>query len=60
MTVEEQVKIIETQMNSAGLLIFEKLAYIESFIKPDPEFSQEAIDIVMGNICRDSKEESGC
>lgn len=60
LSVERQVEIIETQMNSAGLLLFEKLAYLNSFIKPDPMFSQEAINIVMGNISRDSKEESGC
>jgi hypothetical protein len=60
MTVDEQVTIMETQMNSAGLLLFEKLAYINSFFKPDPEFTQEAIEIVIGNLCRDSKEEPGC
>ena len=49
MTIQEQVKIMETQMQVFDKLV-EKLAYIRMFIIPDPEFTQEAIDIVFNKL----------
>ena len=52
LTIEEQVKTIEGQLNSqeADFSLLEKLQYIHLYFKNDPMFSQEAMDIVMHNI----------
>ena len=52
MTIERQVEIIETQCACANLTLFEEVQYIAEFFKPDPDFSQEAIDIVLSNLSK--------
>jgi hypothetical protein len=53
-TTEEQVKIIEAQIHSpvANFTLMEKMQYLTDFFGPDPDFSQEAMDIVRGNISK--------
>jgi len=57
MSLEKQVEIMEAQINSpeAGFTLIEKLQYLTSFFAPDPEFTQEAMDIVMANLCESVK-----
>jgi len=54
MSIEEQVKIMESQLSAFNGLI-EKMQYMSGFFDPDPEFSKEARDIVRGNICKSAK-----
>ena len=58
MEIDEQVRIIEKQIHSphANFTLMEKMAYMTNFFGNDPEFSQEALDIVRSNICRNMKE----
>lgn len=51
LTIEEQVSTIKAQISAFDSLI-EKAMYIHNFFKPDPMFTQRAIDIVMGDISR--------
>lgn len=57
MTVEQQVKIIEAQIHSphADFSLIEKMQYLTEFFGSDPEYTQEAMDIVRGNICKVSR-----
>ena len=58
MDINEQVRIIEAQINSehANFSLVEKMAYINQYFKPDPEFSDEAIQKVIHHICLGLKE----
>lgn len=51
MTVNEQVKIMETQLSNFPQLV-DKLQYLYFMFDPDPEFTQEARDIVRSNIAK--------
>ena len=51
MNIEEQVKIMETQLSFFESLM-EKMEYMSFAFDPDPMFTQEARDIVRGNICK--------
>jgi hypothetical protein len=57
MDIDEQVRIMEAQINSpeANFTLMEKLQYLATFFGDDPEFSQEAADIVIGNLARSLK-----
>ena len=51
MTIERQIEIMEKQLaNFNGLM--EKMQYMSMAFDPDPEFTQEARDIVRSNICK--------
>jgi hypothetical protein len=50
-TTARQVEIMETQLGCFENLM-EKMQYMSEFFDPDPDFSQEARDIVRGNICK--------
>ncbi len=50
-----QVTIMETQLNSAGFTLIEKLQYLTDFFGKDPEFSKEALNIVRSNICKENE-----
>ena len=54
MNIDKQVKIMELQIHStnADFTLMEKMAYLDRFFKPDTDFSQEAIDIVIANISK--------
>ncbi len=54
MTIEKQIKIMETQLRAFDTLL-QKVSYLTYFFDPDPEYSQEARDIVRGNICKEFK-----
>ncbi len=49
MNKEQQIKTMETQLGCFDNLM-EKMQYMSEFFDPDPEFTQEARDIVRGNI----------
>ena len=49
MSTERQVEIMEAQLSAFDDLM-EKMYYMSNFFDPDPEFTQEARDIVRGNI----------
>ena len=51
MTIAEQVKIMETQLASFETLV-DKMMYLTMFFGNDPEFVQEAMDVVRSNICK--------
>lgn len=51
MNIEEQIRIMEAQLSNFETLL-DKMVYMSHFFDPDPEFTQEARDIVRGNICR--------
>jgi len=57
MDIDRQIEIIEAQIHSefAQFTLFEKMAYLKKYFGPDPEFSQEAVNIVIGNICKNMK-----
>ena len=59
MNIDEQVKIMEAQIHStdANFTLMEKLAYLNKFFKPDVDFSQDAISIVISNISKSIKQE---
>jgi hypothetical protein len=50
-TLERQVEIMETHLHCFENTM-EKMQYMSEFFAPDPDFTQEARNIVMGNICR--------
>jgi hypothetical protein len=50
-TVERQVEIMEAQLQTFDNL-FDKLQYMRTFFDNDPEFTQDARDVVRGNICK--------
>ncbi len=54
MDINEQVRIIEAQIHSpiANFSLFEKMEYMSSYFDKDPAYSQEARDIVRGNISK--------
>lgn len=54
MTIEKQIEIMETQLGAFDTLV-QKVSYLSYFFDPDPEFSQEARDIVRSNICKEVK-----
>lgn len=54
MNVERQVEIMELQLGSFNSLM-EKMQYMSEFFDPDPMFTQEARDIVRGNLCAATK-----
>ena len=57
MNIKEQVRIMETQINSpeANFTLMEKMQYLSLFFEPDPAFSKEARDIVIGNLSKTLK-----
>ena len=57
MDIEEQVKIMEAQIHSkeANFTLMEKMQYLTEFFDKDLIFSKEARDIVISNICINSK-----
>ena len=52
MNKEQQVKTMETQLANFDSLL-EKMQYMSMMFDSDPMFTQEARDIVRGNISRD-------
>ena len=52
MTEAEQIEIMETQIGYLDGLV-SKTAYLATFFKPDPAFSQSAIDQVIAKLSRD-------
>ena len=56
MNIEEQVKIMETQLSNFDSLM-EKMAYMNFAFDSDPEFTKEARNIVRGNVCKQLKKE---
>jgi len=56
MNLETQLRIMRAQLQSFDTL--EKIMYLSNFFDPDPEFTQEARDIIRGEICQESKDES--
>lgn len=56
-TIEKQVETIEKQIHSpiANFTLIEKMKYLTGFFGNDPEYSQEALNIVRSNICRNMK-----
>lgn len=57
LTLSEQVKIMEKQIHSpeANFTLMEKMQYLVEYFGNDPDFTQEAADIVRSNICRNTK-----
>lgn len=55
MTIDEQVKIMETQLSNFETLL-EQMQYMSMMFDPDPEFTQQARDIVRSNISRKLKQ----
>jgi hypothetical protein len=55
MNKEKQIKIMETQLSNFPDLM-EKMKYMSMMFDRDPDFTQEARDIVRGNICKTLKE----
>jgi hypothetical protein len=51
LSIERQVEIMESQLSNFDSLM-QKLQYMSEFFDPDPEFSQDARNIVRGNICK--------
>lgn len=47
--VEEQVNIMNVQLSVFGTL-YEKMYYLENFFEVDPEFSEQACDIIKQNM----------
>ena len=58
MNIEKQVEIMEAQIYSteANFTLLEKMLYLKEYFGGDPEFSQEARDIVIHNLCCNLKE----
>ena len=54
MNIEKQIKIMETQLSNFDSLM-DKMKYMSEMFDPDPEFTQEARNIVRSNICRELK-----
>jgi predicted sugar kinase len=54
MELHKQVEIMEKQLSNFDSLI-DKMQYLNDFFKKDPEFTQDAINIVVSNMCKDSK-----
>lgn len=51
MDVATQVRIMETQLDNYGKLM-DKMVYMYYMFDPDPEFTQEARDIVRSNVAK--------
>ena len=51
MNHNKQVEIIEKQISNFETVL-DKMQYISMAFKPDPSFSQDAIDEVISNICK--------
>lgn len=51
MNTERQVEIMESQLSNFSDLL-EKMQYMSMAFDPDPEFTQEARNIVRGNISK--------
>lgn len=58
MKVEAQVRIIESQLACFDTPL-DKLVYMNMFFDGDPEFTQEARDIVRSNICKNLQKPKG-
>ena len=56
LTIEEQVEIMEKQLSNFDTL-WEKLQWLSMGFDPDPNYSQEARNIVRGNLCREYKDD---
>ena len=56
MEVSRQVEIMEKQLSNFDTLL-EKIHYMNFAFDPDPEYTQEARDIVRSNICKELKED---
>ena len=54
MNKETQIDIMEKQLSVFDNLM-DKMAYLSTYFKPDPEFTQEARDEVMHNIMKEMK-----
>lgn len=54
MDLEKQILIMETQLSNFDDLL-EKMQYMSFAFDTDPDFTQEARDIVRSNICRSLK-----
>ncbi len=52
MTVDEQVRTMETQLSHLDTL-HKKVSWLSVAFDPDPEYSQEARDIVRGHLCEE-------
>ena len=51
MTQERQIEIMEKQLSNFDTL-WDKMAYMANFFDPDPEFTEEARNIVRSNIAK--------
>jgi len=51
MTEERQIEIMESQLSLFDNL-GDKMQYLNDMFKPDPDYSQSAINIVTSNISR--------
>ena len=56
MNTEKQVSIMEAQLSNFDNLM-EKMYYMSNFFDSDPEFTEEARNIVRGNICKGIEKE---
>ena len=56
MNTEKQIEIMESQLSNFDDLM-EKMRYMSMMFDKDPEFTQEARDIVRGNISEAHKRE---
>jgi len=52
MSIDEQVRIMELQISHFDTLL-EKVQWLSIAFDPDPDYSQEARNIVRGNICKE-------
>ena len=59
MNIKRQIEIMEAQIHSpeANFTLLEKLAYLKEFFGNDPEFTQDAHNIVISNISKKYKGE---
>jgi hypothetical protein len=55
MQLEDQLDIMRTQLQVFDTVL-EKISYLHGFFDPDPEFTQEARDIIRGEICHEIKQ----
>ena len=56
MKLERQIEIMKAQLSSLDNLL-EKMAYMNMAFDNDPEYTQEARDIVRGYICSKIKKD---
>lgn len=50
MDLNRQIEIIEKQIECFDGF-YQKMDYVKTFFGPDPEFTQEAIDMVVAKLC---------